>query len=120
MWLKVTWLCICIAEEPSEFDLRTELRAVEHRWLDYGLNVGFKRATLSKYKSDVNPMSLVLENWCRGNVEGGLCVSWESVVTALKQMNEHGLATAIAERLLRVEQLDVRLCCVHVVVTGGI
>ena len=110
-----------IAEEPSEFDLRTELRAVEHKWLKFGLKVGFKRATLSKYTSDDDPMSLVLENWCRGNVEGGLCVSWESVVTALKNMDEHGLAEAIAgKRLPRVEQLDVRLCdsyVTHFIVT---
>ena len=97
------------AGTPTEFDLRTELHPVEHRWVEFGLKVGFKRATLSKYESDVSPMSLVVENWCRGNVEGGLSVSRESVVTALEQMNEHGLAAAIAAKRRRRSLKDPKM-----------
>ena len=50
---------------------------------------------LEGYNRKPNPLSAVIDHWWEGNVVGGLDVSWRSVVTALRNMDEHGLAGTI-------------------------
>ena len=80
------------SEKPTRFELQEALKSIDDKWLDFGLGVGFERRRLNKMKGDENPMSLVIDDWWRGNVPDGKRVSWKSVVEILQGMDEFSLA----------------------------
>ena len=71
------------------------MRPIDHKWNEFGLAVGFEVRILAKYGNNVHPLSLVIDNWHRGNVKKGKPVSWKSVVEALNHIDEDGLAETI-------------------------
>ena len=74
----------------------TALKSIDHKWNEFGLAVGSTVRMLEKFKYKDHPFSLVIDNWWRGNIEGGKLVTWKSVVEALNDIEEGGLAETIA------------------------
>ena len=85
-------------EKPTQFELRQALNSIDYKWNEFGLAVGFTVRMLEKFRYKDHPFSLVIDNWWRGNINGGKPVTWISVVEALNAIGEGGPAETIANK----------------------
>ena len=71
---------------------------VVYKWFKIGVQLGIQRGKLMEFGELDDPLSAVVDNWLRGNVES-VPVSWDSIVTVLK--TTHVGEPALAERISR-------------------
>ena len=74
-----------------------ELKDVAYMWFKIGIQLGIPHGKLKEFEKEVDPLSTMIDFWLRGNVEE-VPVSWRSIVTALDNVSEIGLAGRISKK----------------------
>ena len=86
--------------------LVNRLSAVETDWFDIGLQLGIKIDTLKSFETDKynnrRRLTEVLSFWLKQNTD--IAVSWESIVNALRSVDQNALASDLEDEFINNRQ----------------